>query len=270
MFSETTMLSHEEVLDELVKLLSSFDAFCSLHGLRYSLDGGTLLGAVRHRGFIPWDDDIDVSMPRPDYDMLLSLKDALPAGCGLILPGEPGYSCPFSKYVNKSIAVQEASTQGKFQSRLWIDIFPMDGAFDQDELVCSMQKKINISEKMLAWKLYGPQPGDSVFKKMIKSIVRIAPKTILIDHMARVSSEIRDSPGYDSASRVSGFLGLAKKGWTLSKSQYESTSRMLFEGKEFSVMDCWDEYLTFWYGDYMRIPPEEERVTHCYKAWRCQ
>ena len=70
MDEERTYLTLDEVHEELLNLLLRFDAFCKEHNLRYSLDSGTLLGAVRHKGFIPWDDDIDLNMPRPDYDRL--------------------------------------------------------------------------------------------------------------------------------------------------------------------------------------------------------
>lgn len=75
-------LSLEEIQGEELKLLLAFDAFCSRHGLRYSLAGGTLLGAVRHKGFIPWDDDVDLCMARPDWDRLVSLRRELEGGDG--------------------------------------------------------------------------------------------------------------------------------------------------------------------------------------------
>lgn len=75
--NDNTLLSLDEVHRELLKILVRFDVFCKEHELRYSLSGGTLLGAVRHKGFIPWDDDIDLNVPRPDWDKLVSLRDEL-------------------------------------------------------------------------------------------------------------------------------------------------------------------------------------------------
>ena len=81
---ELKYLTLAELQGELLKLLLRFDAFCKERGLRYSLDSGTLLGAVRHKGFIPWDDDVDVDMPRPDYERLMAFEKELPEGLHLV------------------------------------------------------------------------------------------------------------------------------------------------------------------------------------------
>lgn len=81
---ELKYLTLAELQGELLKLLLRFDAFCKERGLRYSLDSGMLLGAVRHKGFIPWDDDVDVDMPRPDYERLMAFEKELPEGLRLV------------------------------------------------------------------------------------------------------------------------------------------------------------------------------------------
>ena len=121
--ADMNYLTTQEIRNELIEVLTSFDEFCRIHELRYSLYAGTLLGAVRHGGFIPWDDDLDVCMPRPDYMELLSLAASIPNGYGLVLPESDGYSCPFCKYVNLGIAAQEPISAGVYEGRLWMDIF---------------------------------------------------------------------------------------------------------------------------------------------------
>lgn len=262
------MLTSEEMHAELFGLLRTFDFLCKRHGLRYSLQAGTLLGAVRHHGFIPWDDDIDVSMPRPDYNRLLSLVEAIPDGCALVRPGSAGYACPFAKFVNLGIIAQEPLTAGVYKGHLWIDIFPIDGTWDDLGAVDRMQCKINASAKFLAWSLYGPAHGDPVPKRIIKRLINVLPDKWFKGRLLRLESIASKEPGYDRASRVTSYFGQNVEGWSLPKDQYDEMQLMSFEGEDFTVMGCWDEYLTMFYGDYMQLPPVDQRVTHSYKAWR--
>lgn len=262
-------LSRDEAVNELVSLLLTFDAFCQEHSLRYSLYAGTLLGAVRHRGFIPWDDDLDVCMPRPDYDKLLSLAGQLPDGYGLVLPSFPGYSCPFSKFVNLGIVAQERISEGVYEGRLWMDVFPVDGAPLSEDGRRGAQSHLNILYKIATWANYGPVKGDGVFKSTIKLIARAVLSAEhfkgrmmeLLDHLSR-------NPGYEGAENVTCYAACLKNGWTLPKKAFETTVPMSFEGRQFPAMSCWDAGLRQWYGDYMVLPPESARVTHSYKAWR--
>ena len=86
--------------------------------------------------------------------------------------------------------------------------------------------------------------------------------------MLQIVNSVASNPGYENASRVSSFLGQAEHGWSIPKDGYEAVIEMEFEGHMFPVMGCWDEYLTKCYGDYMQLPPEDQRQTHCLKAWR--
>ena len=119
-------LSHEELQQEELRLLLAFDSLCKQQGLRYSLQAGTLLGAVRHRGFIPWDDDVDVSMPRPDYERLLTLGDLVPAPLGLVTPYNSEFPLPFAKVVATNVRAQEEVAEGVLEEYLWIDVFPIE------------------------------------------------------------------------------------------------------------------------------------------------
>ena len=94
---EREYLTLREVHEELLKLLARFDTFCKAHNLRYSLEAGTLIGAIRHKGFIPWDDDVDISMPRPDYERLISYQDDLGDHMYLILSEDSAFAYPFMK-----------------------------------------------------------------------------------------------------------------------------------------------------------------------------
>ena len=112
-------------------LLIAFDKFCAANELHYSLDYGTLLGAVRHQGFIPWDDDIDISMPRPDYDRFLSLtKNGL--GIYEVRSGEytPGYFYPIAKMIDPRTILVEHTIGDAHIMGVYLDIFPLDGLIE--------------------------------------------------------------------------------------------------------------------------------------------
>lgn len=120
----------EELHGYELEALKEFTALCEKHGLTYFVIGGTLLGAVRHRGFIPWDDDVDVAMPRKDYDKLLTLAEEFPYP--LVLEDyhfTKGFKSYFAKIRNDSIELSEALTDNTADKRVGylIDILPIDG-----------------------------------------------------------------------------------------------------------------------------------------------
>ena len=122
------LLSGEEVKRKEVEILNHIVAMCEKHGLRYYLSYGTLLGAIRHKGFIPWDDDIDISMPRADYEQLLKVMLANPDKRFVALtPKSKGYPYHYAKVVDLSTKLVEEDLDDFAGNGLWVDIFPLDG-----------------------------------------------------------------------------------------------------------------------------------------------
>ena len=139
-------------LDEIKKteldILLELQKVCDAHGLRLYLAGGSLLGAIRHKGFIPWDDDIDVCMPRPDYMKLIHLEDEFSKHLKLVCYENGTDSYPFMKLIDTRTKVKEKYMQEDASSSLWVDILPVDGLPDKEEEIEKIYKKTNFYRKL--------------------------------------------------------------------------------------------------------------------------
>ena len=134
------ILNGTEIKSIELEILKEFNAFCQKNNLRYNLAGGTLLGAIRHKGFIPWDDDIDVCMPRPDFCRLISEYKGEDSKLKLVYRGIDGYDAPFAKIIRTDTFVKNRFSSRETDKHLWIDIFPVDGLPENIEEVKKIYK----------------------------------------------------------------------------------------------------------------------------------
>lgn len=248
-----------------LEILKAFGAFCSEHGFTYFLAYGTLLGAVRHKGFIPWDDDIDVLVPRPDYDriMELALQGASPGGFAFTAPELGNSPLPFLKLVDKRIGVEDPTTGPDYEQYLWIDIFPLDGCQDDgsgrfDGAETAFRCMWNIMVSAMDPNGYSRNGVRALGKKVLIPLFR----AFRFGERARkkLAGIIARQPGYAEAERV------ANIAWPLyrechKKEIFASTVPVEFEGEMFPAMVGWDDFLTNVYGDYMTLPPEGKRTS---------
>lgn len=263
---QTELKRYKNILCETMKV---FIAFCKKNNLQYFACGGTCLGAIRHKGIIPWDDDIDVLMPRKDYVKFLSLKGQLKKTMYEILsPGIEGYYLPFAKFVNKSTTIVEMS-DFPFIIGTFIDVFPLDdigntevsrslminqkNAFGK---YCRAIKKYNFSElvNLLAnvrLKSFVNCCAYYLFGKMI------APRELKKFYM--IESKIKKQRG-DKCMYYCGFYDLEKE--VCEKSWFGKGVEVPFEDFSIVVPQNYDAYLKNMFGDYMTPPPIEKQVTH--------
>lgn len=255
-------LDLREIQLEELNLLLKFDKFCKENNLKYYLCGGTLLGAIRHKGFIPWDDDIDVAMPRPDYDKMISIVKTQQTELEVEALELDNSTLPFAKLINKDIWIKSTYLRSS-NLYLWIDIFPIDGLPDSVDSSKQIYQKVKrlIQLHMLSQAKAGE--GKSLLKKVIKLIasplLRMYGGSRLGNHLKDLASIYK----YESSSWVGVIAwGLGGIGERISKNEAEASVLVEFEGKAFPAFGCWETYLRGLYGNYMELPPEDKRITH--------
>lgn len=250
--------------------MTKFAEFCDAHNLRYFLWYGTLLGAVRHKGFIPWDDDVDLAMPRPDYELLLSkYSKEINTGDWEIISNtlNPKYTIPWAKFCNKKTAVTPSRFINGFIYGLSIDIFPLDTVSLSDSKEVFQSKFLEIDEfySRRFEDYYLNRKGARNIKLIAKKLLNIYANLRYGSYKALLDRFSAEFKKYD----------LSQSKWMCSygeKTVYEtswisSSINMEFEGIQFKAPSNYDLVLKEQYGDYMTPPPEEKRYSpHNYKA----
>ncbi len=262
------ILNGTEIKSIELEILKEFNAFCQKNNLRYNLAGGTLLGAIRHKGFIPWDDDIDVCMPRPDFCRLISEYKGEDSKLKLVYRGIDGYDAPFAKIIRTDTFVKNRFSSRETDKHLWIDIFPVDGLPENIEEVKKIYKSCDFYRQIyvLADAILGE--GTSTFRKyskyILKPLANIYGKKRCVDHIEQIASQYP----YETSKYV-GIVtwGLYGAGERMVKAEFEKSVEVEFEGYKFPTFSCWDSYLHGLYGNYMELPPVEKRKTHDMEAY---
>ncbi|MFT8982493.1 LicD family protein [Oenococcus sp.] len=248
-------LSQDEVKSKELEMLIWIRDFCKLHDLKYFLHGGTLIGAIRHQGFIPWDDDVDIAMPRADYNSFLSAFHENKK-YKILSPGQENYYYAFSKFVYRGTSIQNFSEKSNYG--LFIDIFPIDNVPANSLRRKIFFAKCSIFKKILAH-LNDKYPDSNYdwlkvcYWKIIqvfnyKEIIRRFNRTILsVPKTGELCSTITTGTQWSI---------IYEKKW------FASSISVKFENENFAAPVGYDALLRYIFGDYMLLPPKEKQVSH--------
>lgn len=263
-------LTHQEIRDRLLAILMNFDGLCQQQNLKMYLCAGTLLGAVRHQGFIPWDDDIDVCLDREGYERLMELarKESTFNGHYKIVDFQFGDSSyPFIKVVDldTKMSQQFANDEADY---LWIDVFPMDGLPADWGQQKQLYRRVCLVREILMLSFAKAGEGRSWIKRLVKPLIIPFAKAYGLKRANRQLNRLAQTYDY----RKTGWIGDVIWGdfgrEILPTKDYFQFTKVKFEGHQFYTMACWDRYLTMLYGeDYMELPSKSKRVDHRLTAW---
>ena len=247
-------------------LLREFDGICRKNGLYYTLCGGTMLGSIRHQGFIPWDDDIDVFMPRPDYDRLLNGEvnlDFLPDYVKVVSWKDGSMNFPFMKLVDTRTDISVDYFDDRYNVRhIWIDILPMDGNSDDPRACASACRKAHILRHILTLKMSQSGEGKSRLKAVLKPAAKALFAPVPMLTLCRMIDDVSKSFPFDGGETVCCIMWGCGPREKIDRKQFMTPVMKEFEGELYPVPSNYVEYLSNLYGDYMQLPPEDKRVVH--------
>ena len=267
------------VWDAILEVYKHFVEICKKHGLRHYVVDGNAIGAVRHGGFIPWDDDFDVAMPRGDYEKFLSLvENELPNGFRLVT----WRNTPEFNMVSAKIQMADRNTVEKIEAKvrrvlsngIFIDIFPIDGA--PSSTVKWWIGSIWYAVLQCLLRFHNDKYGHQSRKGKFVWIAGMLMSPFLfwlwshdaicrnLDKLQR-KYDFAKTDFYDSSAFLSGLTRRRRH-----KSSVWGRPQMVkYESIEVPLPERYKEYLSFWYGDYMQLPPEAKRHPPHQYAWRC-
>lgn len=260
----------KEYLTLLLQVMKFFDSFCSNHGLKYFASGGTAIGAVRHKGFIPWDDDIDVVMPRQDYEKFLSLwKELENTDYEIQDMRDANYPVPYAKFVHKYSSVWECE-RNPYVYGVYIDILPFDEVGKDLKRTAKLFRKNKKYSNLFSRSLQNNfcKSELSRFKKLSiaswgRWIINVFFVKPLVSYWRKqvysITEQIKAERGdcymfYGTPYKME--KEIFPKEW------FSTQVRVPFEDIEIMLPNGWHEYLTKLFGDYMTPPPANKRTTH--------
>lgn len=266
------MLKSDLSIREIQKLeydiLCYFDDICQEHHLTYFLAYGTLIGAVRHHGFIPWDDDIDVMMPRDDYYKLVEIMKNSPHDYYRLIAIETcaDFTAPLPKIIDgRTKLIQHYDYEEKVPLGVYIDIFMMDGAKNSYE--DALQWYDESFRYYRDWRVSNLAlfpPGKSKLYGILRYFKNIAYKRRGVEFYLNRLKENNSKYSYYECQYVStlevGTLPGTKCIWP--KQYFEPPVTAVFEDREFFIPNNYDAVLKSEYGDYMTLPPENMQIPH--------
>ena len=246
-----------------LEILTEIDRICRKNKINYSLTGGTLLGAVRHGGFIPWDDDADISMLRCEYQKFQK-------ACQMDLDEKrfyfqdidntAGYRWGYGKIRRKgTVFLREKQECMPYEQGVWVDVFPRDGIPDK-RISRAVHKFCCFAVRKIMWAPIGKRVTKNKCEKTAYKILSIIPESLMKKTYKKLVEASNGNKRTELVRTLTFPLPNHLKGYQ--RSWYTAYEQIGFEGREFMVESSYKEWLVAEFGDYMELPPVEKRKVH--------
>ncbi len=247
---------------KLLEMLTWFHGYCVEHNLRYYLVGGSALGAARHQGFIPWDDDVDVGMPREDYEKLRSLQTEH-GKYVFEFPGEKkDFVYAYGKLYDRTTTLIE-HTRYKTKRGIFIDIFPLDGLGNSYEESLARFKKIDRKVNLLSARTCALRRGRSPYKNLAIIAMRLVPPFLLgRKKLVKEIETLSKARAFNECAYVANCVGNWHEKEIVKRAYFGKPTEAIFEGVTLFVPEDIDGFLTGIYGDWRTPPPPEKQISH--------
>lgn len=261
-------LTLDELKKKQLEILDVVMKFCNENGIKCWLNGGTLLGAVRHKGYIPWDDDIDLGMLRPDYDRFMNEFNGWnPRYEFRSIENDPEFEFAFGKVFDNETVLHEPFGD-LTDLAVNVDIFPMDNAPDDEKKVQDIYKEnhsCNVAVNILRKGIFGPVPGSITRRICIRGYrllwmaAHLFPsKSARFSYLKKIAENSKRYAN-ENTEKVGNFFGGQRV--ACRREILSNLTELEFEGKMYKAPVGYDEWLTLLYGDYMTPPPPEKRTS---------
>lgn len=272
------MNDNEKVQKLTISLLQEFIVICKKNDLRYYFTGGALIGILRHKGFIPWDDDIDVGMPRKDYDRFLEiLKSNIPEGYGICNRyTDKNWHFAMSQFIDLESVIEINLAEKPRTAHIWIDVFPLDGLpsnvihrWLRVKHILFYRYLVQIAHIKTQVDAHKNRPW---YEKAILDIFKVVPleKLINTDKALDKMEKTLRKVDFDMARYAGNMLGRYREREVVPTKYFGLARKGLFEGIEVNIPEMSHELQTALYGDYMKLPPEKDQIAHNVRIIRCR
>nr|WP_295590214.1 LicD family protein [uncultured Streptococcus sp.] len=263
-------LSIEEAKKLELDILDFIDSFCKEHGINYCINYGTLIGAIRHKGFIPWDDDIDLSMTRENYEKFIQLFSEKQSRYKLLsLETDDQYFNNFIKIVDPTTKIIDTRNTKTYDSGVFIDIFPMDTFNDT--------KVVDICYKLESFKLLSFSKhknivyGDSKLKDLIRTLFWLLLRPVSPRFFANQIEKQIQKYRVENGKYIAFIPSKAKEKEIFPRDMFDELIETPFEHLVLPAPKHFDAVLKQFYDDYMTVPPKEKQIyIHEFEAYKLE
>jgi lipopolysaccharide cholinephosphotransferase len=259
-------IDREELRELQMQILDYVHSFCLTHGINYTISGGTLLGAVRHGGFIPWDDDMDIQMVRSEYDKFTHLWNESGNHPYELVNIESGNNMgyPFGKIHNP---LTMTMIDGFERTGVYIDVFPVDDVIDEEDFLARHSEVMSLyRQRALVFEKMKKKAGKIGWKQKVILLLHPAPNKTYNELAEEINNLAKAKNGMNGTFLYEMIAGTQCQ-HPIPKEVFIHYQLIPFENRKYMAVKDFDQYLTLTFGDYMVLPPESKRHGHLFSPY---